>query len=246
MTQIKVSADVANEMERLRQNKLPHIQEPFIRRIDHNSYFSIAHLNVHNLNAKKEDVACDQDIQKADVICLSETHLSRNDIFTAQNIGMKNSMETYRCDRNSNGGGISICVDSKYNPRLIETQNSGIEVIGIQVHVPHAINIFCAYRPPLYDKKQFTEKLCSVVKDHCDVPVCILGDFNENLLGNMDKHIWKTFTNAGFTQHVEHPTRDSGTLLDHVYTYNIRDATVDVYDCYYSDHDIVFCCLKIC
>ena len=246
LTQIKVSADVENEMERLRQNKLPHIQEPFIRRIDQNSYFSIAHLNVHNLNAKKEDIACDQDIQKADVMCFSETHLSRDDILTAQNIGIKKCMETYRCDRNSNGGGILMCVDSKYNPILIETQNSGIEVIGIQVHVPYAINIFCAYRPPLYDKKQFTEKLCSVVNDHCDVPVCILGDFNENLLGNMDKHIWKTFTNAGFTQHVEHPTRDSGTLLDHVYTHNIRDATVDVYDCYYSDHDIVFCCLKIC
>ena len=136
-------------------------------------------------------------------------------------------------------------MDCKYDPKLINTGNSGIEIVGIQVHVPHEVNVFCVYRPLTYNKKQFMEKLCNVLNDHCNVPTCIVGDFNENILDNVEKNIHKTFTDTGFHQHVNTPTRDSGSLLDHVYTHNIRDVNVDVHDCYYSDHDIMYCCFKI-
>ena len=244
--QIKVSADVEKEMQRLRQNRIQPIKEPFIRNADCDSHLCISHLNVRNLNAKKEDIANDTDLQKADILCFSETHLSPADSLTSELIGIPNDRKIYRCDRNNNGGGILMCVNSKYNPELIETGNCGIEIIGIQVHVPHKLNVFCIYRPPTYNKKNFMEKLCNVLNDHCDLPTCIVGDFNENILDNVEKHIYKTFTGAGFIQHVNTPTRDSGSLLDHVYTHSIRDVNVDVYDCYYSDHDIVFCCFKIC
>ena len=62
------------------------------------------------------------------------------------------------------------------------------------------------------------EKLYNVLNDYCNVLTCIVGDFNENILDNVEKNIHKTFTDAGFNQHVNTPTRDSGSLLDHVYT----------------------------
>ena len=41
------------------------------------------------------------------------------------------------------------------------------------------------------------------------------------------------------------PTRNSGTLIDHLYTHNVcqADVTTEVTDCYYSDHDIVACAI---
>ena len=50
------------------------------------------------------------------------------------------------------------------------------------------------------------------------------------------------FTSQKMKQHVHTAaTRDSGTLIDHVYTNNIRESNVliETNDCYYSDHDIV-------
>ena len=49
----------------------------------------------------------------------------------------------------------------------------------------------------------------------------------------------------GFTQMVTKPTRDSGTLLDHVYVTSKVAITTDVNDCYYSDHDYVLYSIHI-
>ena len=40
---------------------------------------------------------------------------------------------------------------------------------------------------------------------------------------------------------VTKPTRDGGTLLDHVYVTSKVAITTDVNDFYYSDHDYVLC-----
>ena len=38
------------------------------------------------------------------------------------------------------------------------------------------------------------------------------------------------------------PTQDSAALNDHVYIWNVgQDIITEVYDCYYSDHDVVYC-----
>ena len=44
-----------------------------------------------------------------------------------------------------------------------------------------------------------------------------------------------------FSQVVTKPTRDSGTLIDHVYINAQLGVESDVVDCYYSDHDFVLC-----
>ena len=49
------------------------------------------------------------------------------------------------------------------------------------------------------------------------------------------------FQSNGYKQFVKKPTRDSETLIDHIYTTNGLHLTADVYDCYYSDHDYVLC-----
>ena len=89
-------------------------------------------------------------------------------------------------------------------------------------------------------------KVGEVLNDYTDSPLCIVGDFNEDILENSDKVIHKTFLNAGFTQHVKLPTRDSRTLLNHVYTHHMQEVETDVSDTYFSDHNAVYYYIKVC
>ena len=52
------------------------------------------------------------------------------------------------------------------------------------------------------------------------------------------------FRIKGFKQMVMKPTRDTGTLIDHIYTNEKLHIQTDVSDCYYSDHDYVLCTIS--
>ena len=69
--------------------------------------------------------------------------------------------------------------------------------------------------------------------------VCVMGDFNEDVLVSDARTCSMMFKSKGYKQIVKKPTRDSGTLIDHIYTTNGLYLTTDVCDCYYSDHDYV-------
>ena len=80
----------------------------------------------------------------------------------------------------------------------------------------------------------------------CDVPVCVAGDFNEDIICNLNNQRTQLFYSAGFKQQVASGTRDSSTLIDHIYThYCGADVTTQVKDCYYSDHDIILCSIAL-
>ena len=74
------------------------------------------------------------------------------------------------------------------------------------------------------------------------VPTIIVGDFNEDLLSrSTSSRILQLMSSRGFSQLVQVPTTDSGSLLDHIYYNGItEDAVVDVIDTYYSDHDATY------
>ena len=148
--QIKVSPDVADEKDRLQKNTLPSIAEPKVRNIDHDKFVTIVHLNVRNVMAKKEDLKCDCNIQKAGVVCFTESHLGKNDKITPNKIGLRDNMEIFHCDQDNNGGGVIICVHSWYNPKVLQADQCGLELVGVEIHVPDPVFIFCLYRPPTY------------------------------------------------------------------------------------------------
>ena len=75
---------------------------------------------------------------------------------------------------------------------------------------------------------------------------CIAGDCNKDILLSSTGPIFKIFTEQGFTQHMRMPTRDSVILIDHIYAHKIEGEIQSyAHDCYYSDHDIVFCGIQI-
>ena len=228
-----------------KKNTLPSIAESKIRNIDHDKFVTIVHLNVRNVMAKKEDLKCDFNIQKAGIICFTESHLDKNDKITPNEIGLGDNMEIFCCDRNNHGGGVIICVHSWYKPTVLQVDQCGLELIGVEIHVQDPIIIFCLYRPPTYSCQTFMQKVGEVLNDYTYSPLCIVGDFNEDILENSDTNT-QDISKCCFTQHVKSPTRDSGTLFDHVYTHHMQEVETEVSDTYFSDHDTVYCYIKVC
>ena len=75
-------------------------------------------------------------------------------------------------------------------------------------------------------------------------PVCVSGDFNEDILPSEETQSCTMFRTKGFKQLVTKPTCDSGTLIDHIYINEKLFVQTDVSDCYYSDHDYVLCTIS--
>ena len=75
--------------------------------------------------------------------------------------------------------------------------------------------------------------------------MCVLGDFNEDILVGKETHCHIKIESRVFKQMVEKSTCDSGTIIDHVYVTNSMNIVTYVSDCYYSDHDYGFCMLDI-
>ena len=67
---------------------------------------------------------------------------------------------------------------------------------------------------------------------------------NENLLAGTTP-IKSFFEQSNFIQTVTKITTNYGTLLDHIYVRNCNVVHCDVYDMYFSDHDLVVVGLKI-
>ena len=73
---------------------------------------------------------------------------------------------------------------------------------------------------------------------HTREGVKILGDFNDSLFSATCSVLLQTMTPLDFTQHIHQATTNHGTLLDHIYTHNIYATECQVYDTYYSYHDL--------
>ena len=249
--QIKTCGRVRHEMDRLRSDKiLPRLPEPMIWSPPVEC-ISLVHLNVQGLNyrsrTKKTDVQMDKEIQKVDILCLTETHFEDKDTVTVNSFWNKKKGELYRNDRvGRKGGGVMIIVSERFISNRIKI-DSYLEVLGVEVYCPSKVVILCMYIPPGVSKiaaAYHTEQLIKNVLHDTD-RVIVLGDFNEDLLLDLEsKPIYQHFMKMGFQQHVICNTTDYGSLLDHVYSRRIDDIGVDVVDTYYSDHDRVFCFFK--
>ena len=82
-----------------------------------------------------------------------------------------------------------------------------------------------------------------------DKEFVLLGDLNKNLLNEEIDRDWGNFiTSLGLTQLVNEPTRvtkDSTTLIDHIYTNNEENIQyISVKQICSSDHFAVFCSRK--
>ena len=245
--QIKVCGRVKKEMDRLRRDRrLPVLEKGMIWSMPKESV-CILHLNVQGLSAKSRskyiDLLSNVELQKADVVCLTETHLSCGNEISVSDIWQCKKGSIYRCDRNERkGGGVLMAVSGRYRSKKI-VMESHLEGIAIELYCPERMVLICLYLSPSVNKKAAVKCVQKLLYDVSDLgdKVVVVGDFNEDLLSDAsDKSVFNFLGNCGFKQHVYKATTDYGSLLDHVYTRGVKDVGVEVLDTYYSDHDRVF------
>ena len=73
----------------------------------------------------------------------------------------------------------------------------------------------------------------------------VMGDFNFDIIEDPHHKILTVMKKFGFVQQVKDPTRDSGSLLDHVYVNRNEYIQIHVVDTYFSDHDTVYISVKL-
>ena len=255
---IKVSASVVSEMERLTSNKLlPPLPVPQVVTLPRADWTKIGHLNVRSYLSKLDDIVGDESIAHADIMCFTESFLKPHQHVNSLTLNGESSI-LYRYDRvttssqNLSNGGVMIACASSLQPHSISIQHPpSLEIVSIMVstHRDLQMCVVVVYRRPQLPLRSLLSLLEDYLGDlpHQTMPTVIVGDFNENLLSSPSSSVLLQFmASQGFTQLVQAPTTDSGSLLDHIY-YNQAStrSVVEVIDIYYSDHDACFLSLPV-
>ena len=225
-------------MDRLRRKPVPRLPEINVHA--HTSCVSILHINVGGLQAKKEDVMQEHLFQKIDVISLNETHLS----VSGKSLGILNDFMSFTQSHDENGGGIALLINKKLFPKELHIECSS-EIVGARVSEPFDFLLLCIYRPPAKHICDFANDLCSLVKKYNGIPLCIVGDFNEDIFLKSNCYCYTKLMNLNLKQLVDSPTHDSRSLIDHIYILPHLAGDATVVDCYFSDHDFIFGSIKL-
>ena len=187
-SQIRISCKVKKEMDRLRrERKLPILDTPMVWCMPKETV-CILHLNVQGLRARSRskniDLQSDKEVQKADVLCFTETHYKSSDEVNADNFWPLKSASVYHLERDGRkGGGVLIAVSNRYRSKRIELETH-LEAIAIQLFCPDRIILICVYLSPSVNKKAAVKCMEKLLYDATDVSdkVVIVGDFNEDIV----------------------------------------------------------------
>lgn len=119
-------------------------------------------------------------------------------------------------------GGTMISVPQFMQPRHTKRFTSdGIECVAttLSLHDATYIQVVLLYRSPAILLQQLIIMLSRVLNSVliANISTIVLGDFNYNILSQLDSQIVSLMSAHGFIQLVNTPTTASGTLIDHVY-----------------------------
>ena len=136
-------------------------------------------------------------------------------------------------------------INTNLNPKHIRMQTI-LEIVVVQKSEPMQIIVLSVYRSPSTSIDVFINGMLEVIAQFENVPICVVGDLNEDVSITSNTHCCTMFKLQGLQQMIKKPTHDSGTIIDHVYvSHTLNTIQTDVTDCYYSDHDFILCVLTL-
>ena len=168
---------------------------------------------------KIDDIKQDEIFQNSNIISLNETHLAKTDVLSLDMMNLTEKMEIFHNARNIFGGGASLIVHKNFNPQHIHIDTC-YKICAVMMYYKCEIVLISVYRPPSTSICQFTNEMSKVLSLFDGMNVCIMGDFNEDVLISESRTCCMMFKSKGYKQLVNKPTRDSGTLIDHIYATN--------------------------
>lgn len=210
--------------------------------------------NIQSLNKHFADLKNDERFKQADIICLTETWLKPNestDNFMLEgyqfhhlprHAAYRDDSEMHSNLRLSKGGGVGVYLKNEQEYDIISLFGMNIEVIGLKMKLENVL-VLSVYRPKSVNLTAFLENFQQVLNslNNKSVNTIIMGDFNEDAKQNGS--IQRFFKNQNYKQHVNFPTTEAGTILDHVYVSGEIQVDVRQLPTYFSYHDAVSCTL---
>ena len=209
-----MSEHVEEETKRLRKNILTQMPSNLFQTLP--GGVKLLHINIGNLKTKIADIKNDNIFQNADVIALNETHLGHSDTLTPDMIGVSQDRFIVHCDCNNRGGGVALIVNTNLNPKQIR-MNTILEIVVVEISEPIQMIVISLYRPPSTPIDVFMNNMLDIITQFQNVPICIVGDLNEDVSVTSNTHCCTMLRLQGFQQMISKPTHDRGTIIDHVY-----------------------------
>ena len=201
----------------------------------------LLHINIGNFKTKIADIKNGDIFQNADFIALNETHLQHSDTLTPDMIGLNQDRFIVCCDHNNRGCGVALIINTNLNLNHIR-MNTILKIVVVQISKPMEMIVILVYRPPSTPIDVFINSMLQIIAQFQNVPICVVGDLNEDVSITTNTHCCTMFRLQGLKQMIKKPTHDGATIIDHVYvSHTLNTIQTDVTDCHYSDHDFILC-----
>nr|XP_055075157.1 uncharacterized protein LOC129454640 [Misgurnus anguillicaudatus] len=212
--------------------------------------FRIALHNVQSLKAHIKDIQAHRPLLDTDCICLTETWLKaeeKEDSVQIPGFTFKHNPRPNCYDSSSplfsnlkqqRGGGVGIYCCQNMVSNVIIPEPCNLECLYLII--PHVrLNVALLYRPNVYPIDLFRLNVLHVISDLEKLPgtKLIMGDFNEDILTSSTIRMLMAF--HGYSQNVQQPTTEKGTLIDHVYVKDSQNISIEIISTYYSFHEAV-------
>ncbi|XP_051802391.1 uncharacterized protein LOC127533424 [Acanthochromis polyacanthus] len=218
---------------------------------------TIVHHNTQGLPSHMVDLKLHHELRLADVLCLTETHLSGSSVsscfdlegYTVFHRSRQASYTTCRDMAAKAGGGVAVYCRTALMAEAPScmVRVTDLECLVVKVEVPVKVLIATVYRPPDFGLQKFLPNLNALLDtlelmDHQPIVVC--GDFNEDLLSRGKKSIRDALLSRGYNQLITESTTDKNTVIDHIYISQPEKCVQSgVLQTYYSYHSPVYCIL---
>ena len=95
-------------------------------------------------------------------------------------IGLSQDRFIVCCDHNNRGGGVALVINTNLNPKHIRMQTI-LEIVVVQISEPMQIIVISVYRPPSTPIDVFINSMLEVIAQFQNVPICLIGDLNEDV-----------------------------------------------------------------
>ena len=117
------------------------------------------------------------------------------------------------CDPNNRGGGVALLIKTGLKPKHIRI-NTILEIPVVEISEPIHMIVISLYRPPSTPIDVFMNNMLHIITQFQNLPICIVGDFIEDVSITSNTHCCTTLRLQGFQQIISKPTHDSGTIID--------------------------------